>query len=284
MNYKTLKISLFLTAALFVSCHRFMPQQEQEIVAEVSGNFLYLDELQLMIPSALHAADSADFAERFIRKWITDILMYERARQNISDMSEIDRLVNEYRKSLIIHHYQQRLLEQNQLRVPTEIEIMEFYETYRNRMIMRENMLQGLLLVVPIDAPNIADVRRWLLTADEESIQKIERYSLQNAISYDYFMDRWIPLTMVTRRTPFEVQVPAQFLAASPLVEMSSSAQHYFLRISSFLTIGQEKPYELAREKIINILSARNSVEFISELENQLFNRAVSDGTAIIRN
>ena len=279
LNY----IIIVSAVVLFVSCDRFMPQQQpvREIAAEVLGNVLYLDELKQVIPPNLHASDSADFAERYIRNWATNILMYEQARRNIFDMSEIDRLVSEYRKSLIIHHYQQRLLEQSQIRRPNETEIMEFYERYRSRMRMRENMIQGIFLVVPIDAPSIDDVRRWMQRLDEEAIENIDRYSLQNAVSYDFFIDMWMPLSAVMRNAPFE-QSPAE-LRAGQLIETEDDTHRFFLRINSLLTIGQEEPFELARDRIVNILSARNNVDFISEVENQLFNRAVANGTVVIK-
>ena len=274
--------ALLIAITLFASCHhRAMSDADRVVVAEVLGNFLHLDELEQIIPPNLHASDSADFAERYIRSWATNILMYEQARRNVFDMSEIDRLVNEYRKSLIIHHYQQRLLEQSQLRRPTEREIMDFYERYRNRMRMRENMIQGMFLVVPIEVSNLADVRLWMQRADEEAIINIDRFSLQNAASYDFFMDTWMPLAAITRNAPFE-QSPADFRAGQ-LIETNDSTHRFFLRVNAFLAVGQEEPFELARDQIINILSARNNVEFISEVENQLFNRAVANGTVVIK-
>jgi len=261
-----------------------MPNVEQEIVAEVHGFILTEDNLRQVIPSHLSASDSAEFADRFIRKWATDVLMYTTARQNISDMSEIDRLVSEYRKSLIIHQYQQLLLERSQLQSPTEVEILDFYERHKSRMIARENMIKGFLLVLPIDAPRIADVRHWVTRADEESIENIERYSFQNAVSYDFFMNSWTPLASITRKTPFEIENPTRFLSSTQMAEISDSTHHYFLRISSFFTVGQIEPYDFARDNIINMLSAQNNVDFISEAENQLFDSAVADGTVRIRN
>jgi len=276
---------LFISAfLLFASCKRIMPNSEQGIVAEVHGFTLSEDDLRQVVPSHLHASDSAEFADRFIRKWATDILMYAKARQNISDMSEIDRLVNEYRKSLIIHQYQQLLVERNQPKAPTEIEIRDFYERHKAQMIARENMIKGFFLIVPIDAPRIAEVRDWVAIADEESIENLDRYSLQNAASYDFFMNTWTPLAAITRRTPFEIENPTQFLASNQMAEISDSTHHYFLRISSFFTVGQMEPYDFARENIINLLSAKGNIDFISEVENQLFNRAVANGTVRIRN
>lgn len=279
MQLKNCFISLLFTTILFTtSCNRIFPDSEKKIVAEVSGNFLYEDDLQQIIPTS-HHQDSAELADKYIRKWATDILMYEKAKQNISDMSEIDRLVNEYRKTLTIHQYQQGLVEKQKQKTPTEAEVSTFYNEYSSQMIMKENMIKGLLLVVPEDAPHIKDVRSWVTKADQEAIENIDKYSLQNAISYDYFMETWVPLVSIASKTPFEIKNPTQFLSTNQMAETSDSTHHYFLKISSYITVGQIEPYDLAHDKIVNILSTRNNAQFILEIESQLFNDAIANKT-----
>ena len=245
-------------------------------MAEVHDKYLYEDELQQIIPSGLQAEDSALVVEKYIRKWATDILMYEKAKNNISDMTEIDRLVDEYRKTLTIHQYQQRLVEQYSPQEPQEEEIRSFYERYGGQMIVKENLLKGLFLVVPADAPRMDDVRSWVKKADTESLEQIDKYTLQNAVSYDYFMDNWLPLLTITRKAPFQIVNPAEFLSAHSLAEASDSAHHYFLKISEYCTVGQQDPYDLAREKIIKVLSAQSSGELISQMEQELYQDAVA--------
>lgn len=275
-------ISFFFITFLLCSCNGKLRDSGREVVAEVYGNFLYMDDLQQIIPPDLHRSDSTELADKYIQKWATDLLMYEKAKQNISDMSEIDRLVNEYRKTLTIHQYQQRLVEQTPSKEPDEDAILEFYETYRPQMVMKENMIQGLLLVVPEDVPNINEVRQWVIKADQESIENIDKYSLQNAISYDYFMDTWIPFSTITRKTPFQIQSPTKFLSTNNLAETSDSTHHYFLKISSYAIVGQTEPYDLAKEKISNILSMKNNTQLISDLENELYKDAVANRTVKI--
>ncbi len=272
-------ILLLTILALSVSCNRILPDSDRELVAEVHGNFLYQDELQQIISPSIDSSDSTELADKYIRKWATDLLMYEKAKENISDMSDIERLVNEYRKTLIIHQYQQRLVEQRRKKEITEDEIREFYEANNKQMIVKENMIKGLLLVVPEDAPLLSDVRKWVADATQESIELIDKYSLQNAISYDYFMETWVPLSSIVKKTPFIVENPTGFLKTNNMVEASDSTHHYFLKINSYVAVGQIEPYDLAKDKIENVLSTKNNAEFILELENELYRDAVLNKT-----
>ena len=274
---KYLPLALLLIVGFLSGCNKKSPDTNRILVAEVYDNFLYLDEVEQLIPPNSLPADSAELANKYIQKWATDILVYEKAKQNISNIDEIDRLVNEYRKTLTIHQYQQGLVDRSHnTQKVTEEEMMAFYERYGNQMILKENIVKGLLLVVPVDAPNMKNVSDWVKKADEESLENIEKYSLQNAVSYDYFRDRWVPFTEISRNTIFQSINPSHFISTNNIVDANDSTYRYFLRIDNYLTAGSIEPYELAKNKIENILNTKNQAGIILNLEKELYQNALS--------
>ena len=62
-------------------------------VLEVEGKFLYQDEIDQIIPATASLIDSADIAERYIKKWVTDVLVYENAKRNINKLNDIEKRV-----------------------------------------------------------------------------------------------------------------------------------------------------------------------------------------------
>lgn len=280
--YKYLIFSLF-AAAFFVSCTSGASHEEadRQPILEVEGKFLYADEVKQVIPPNMGAKDSAEIAEGFIRKWVTDVLMYNNAQRNITNLKEIDEMVENYRKSLTIHQYQQKMIEQRLPKEPSEEELKAFYEQYSEQLILNENIIQGFLLVVPVSAPNINSVRSWVQAGNTKALENIEKYSLQNAISYDYFGDKWLPFTEILKKIPLQVEDPVNFVSSRRFVEKSDSLQHYFLRIQSFRTTGQVEPYERAREKISTILQNKLKADFILQFEKELYNDAVKNETVV---
>ena len=65
-------------------------------------------DLQSALPARLSKDDSLLFAEHYISNWVEDVLLYEKAQSNIPDNGEIEKLVENYRKALIMHTYQCR--------------------------------------------------------------------------------------------------------------------------------------------------------------------------------
>ncbi len=273
---KTSGILIFIfTIAFWTSCKHQQADTTRTPILEVEGKFLYLNDVQDIIPPNVNAKDSAEIAESFIRKWVTDVLLYENAKRNVNDKAVIDRLLEDYKKSLIIHQYQQKLIEERLPKEPSEEEIQLFYEKYSDQLQLKENIIKGILLIVPANAPQLSSVRGWMQSGNTKSLESIEKYSIKNAISYDYFANKWIPLSEVLRKIPIQIENPATFVSSHRLFEKSDSTKHYFLRIESFRTSGQTEPLEMAKDKISNLILNKLKAEFISNFETELYNDAI---------
>jgi len=266
-----------LLLAVITSCAHKTPDLERVALLEVEGKFLYLDQVQQVIPPNTTPKDSTEITKSFIKKWVTDVLMYENAKRNITNESEIDLLVEDYRKSLIIHQYQQKIIEERLPKEPSEAEMQAFYKKYSDQLELKENIIQGLLLIVPNKAQKLGSVRSWVQSGSSKSLESIEKYSIRNAISYDYFGDKWLPFAEILKKMPIQVQDPTNYVASHRFVETSDSTQHYFLRIAAYRNIGQVEPYEMAKDKIANILLNKHKSEFILKFEKELYDDAVQD-------
>ena len=270
---------ILLTILVISSCVHKTPDVARKPLLEVEGNFLYTDEVQQIIPPNVNDTDSTAIANSYIRKWVTDVLMYENAKRNITNKNEIEELVESYRKSLTIHQYQQKMIEQKLPKEPTEADMKAFYTQYSAQLVLKENIIKGLLLIIPQKAPKLNIVRTWVQSGNSKSLENIDKYSLQNAISYDYFGDKWLPLSEILKRIPLKIEDPTKFLATNRFVETSDSTEHYFLRIEAYKTTGQAEPYDMAKDRIANILLNKQKADFIAKFEKEIYNDAVANET-----
>lgn len=248
-------------------------------VLEVEGKFLYQDEIDQIIPATASLIDSADIAERYIKKWVTDVLVYENAKRNINKLNDIEKRVEEYRKSLIINEYEQALIKERLSGVVTEDEMKKFYETYKSQLISQENLIKGLLLIVPKNAPQIDKVREWVRLSNTKSLENIEKYSLKNAISFDYFMNNWTSFGEILKKAPFRIEDSGVFVRSTSFAETSDSTKMYLLRIVSSIPTGQTEPYDLAKKKISSILLNKKKSDFIIQFENDIYKDAKEEGS-----
>lgn len=270
---------VFLILFVSISCSIKEKQETNRTpFLEVAGKYLYKDEIDNIIPKNATLIDSANVADRYIQRWVTEILMYENANRNISNREKIDELVEEYRKSLIIHEYEQALVAQRLDTTVSEEEMKKFYEQYGNSMLSENDLIKGLLLIVPKDAPQIEKVREWVRIADRNSVEKIEKYSLQNALSYDYFMQEWTDFSKILKKVPLSIENTREYLSSRRFDEITDSTKHYFIKISKATFMGEKEPYEIAKKRIKNTLLNKRKSDFIINFEKSMYNDAVEKG------
>ncbi len=272
------KYFLIILVLLAVSCkEKITDTANASPVLEVAGRFLYQDEINKIIPPDASVIDSADIADRYIRKWVTEVLMYDNARRNITNLDEINKLVEEYRKSLIIHEYEQALVNQRVDPNISDTEILDFYESYKSNMLLEDNIIKGLLLILPKEAPQLDDVVSWVRAADTKALENIEEYSLKNAISFDYF-NEWTPFSEIVSKTPFVIEDSRSFVTNNRFSETSDSTKLYYLTITNAIPMGNVEPFEMAKERISNTILNKKKTDFIVDFEKSIFNDAVKQG------
>ena len=221
-------------------------------LVELDGNFLYHEDLQLVLPADLSKDDSLLFAEHYIRNWAEDVLLYEKAQSNIPNSDEIDKLVENYRKALIMHTYQQELINQTLSEEISEAELTGYYEKHQELFKVERPLMKGLFIKVPLTAPQLGSVRRW----------------------YEYFYDKWVPITEVMDLMPLKVPDAGEYLNKNRHVELKDTAFHYFLNVSDYRAVGEQEPYEFARTQVKDMMLNMKQVEFMKQVKEDLYRRA----------
>lgn len=270
------KTGLLLISLLFcVSCTDKHDHKGQTPLVEVDGNFLYKEDLQAVFPAGLSKDDSLLFAEHYIRSWVEDVLLFNQAQSNIPDNGEIDKLVANYRKALIMHTYQQELISQKLSGEIPEQEIADYYEKNKELFKLDRPLMKGLFIKVPLTAPQLGNVRKWYKTETQDAVEHLEKYSLQNAVKYEYFYDKWVPVSEVLDMLPLKVPDVDEYLDKNRHVELKDTAFHYFLNVSDYRPMGEQEPYEFARGQVKDMLLNVKQVEFMKQVKDDLYQRAV---------
>ena len=181
-----------------------------------------------------------------------------------------------------MHTYQEELVNQKLANDISEEEINAYYEKNKELFRLDNPLVKGLFIKVPLSSPDLGNVRVWYRKNNQDVIEKLEKYSLRNAVSYDYFYDRWTSVPDVAAKIPLKVlDTDANYLDKNRNVEVKDTAFCYFLHIEDFLGKDKQKPLDFARDEIKEILINLKRVEFINKVKEDLYQRA-SDRNKII--
>ncbi|MCQ4914493.1 peptidylprolyl isomerase [Bacteroides nordii] len=280
-----MRITGLLLVSLFfcISCTEKHDHRGKTPLVEVNGTFLYKEDLQSVLPAGLTKDDSLLFAEHYIRTWVEDLLLYEKAQNNIPDNEEIDRLVENYRKALIMHTYQEELIGQRLTKDIPEQEIAEYYEKNKELFKLDRPLVKGLFIKVPLTAPQLINVRKWYKSEAQEAVEHLEKYSFQNAVKYEYFYDKWVSLADILDLIPLKTDSPEEYINKNRHVELKDTAFYYFLNVSDYRAVGEQEPYEFAMPEAKDMLVNIKRVDFMRQVKDDLYKRAI-DRKKIIYN
>lgn len=271
--YIVLIVSLIGT--LFTSCEERVDHYGRTPILGVDKVYLYKEDLSQLYAIGNTIDDSIAFVNEYVCHWLEDALLYRMARRNVPDSKEVERLVENYRKSLLLNIYQDNLIHQQLRSEIAEDEISGFYESNSELFLLDEPMLQGLFLKVSKTAPSLASVRKWLKGGTSEDMENLEKYTITNAIVYDYFIDTWRTLDALAAKMPIASDDLLSRLKKNNFVEISDTAAFYFVSSTALLDKGGKMPLDIAKDKICELLVNSKKADFIKKAKYDLLMQAV---------
>ena len=269
-------IIIILGLSILNSCNLFEERRLSGTAAEYNGKTITLKQLQLLT-TGLTPEDSTRVAEQYIRQWAIDLIEYDIAKDQTN--KTIESLVEDYRRSLYLHEYEERLVAQYMPRIIEDSVIQSFYDMHRNHFILPETIIQGVLLVIPHDAPNMAELRKRIQHPDvEENIEWLEKFAYQYAVGYELFLDDWKNTNAVIVHIPLGVNELNKQLRTKRQIEVQDSVNTFILQVTDMHPEGAQMPLAYARKEIENILLHERQIEFLQREREALYNQAIKEG------
>ncbi len=250
-------------------------------IVEIGTDVLYVEDIEQVLPLGLSEADSTLFARQFIKNWAQDVLFYQNAIRNIPDTKDIDRLVENYRRSLIEHEYQRRLIEQKFSSEIADEDIEQFYNDNQRLFVLDESLLKGLFLKISNRSHDLSDIRKLYTQQDDESFEEIEKYSIRNAARCEFFYDNWRTVAEIEVLLP-QLDKPLEtMLKEKGNFEFKDEEYIYLLNVSEYAPKGGIEPLDHARSRIRGLLINSNEVSYMRKIKEDLYDAAIEKNRII---
>lgn len=269
---------IILIAGIFLRCSRKEIIDEKPL-AKVFDKYLYPSNLKDIIPVNISPSDSSILVNDYIDKWIRKQLLLRRAELNLTDEEKnVDKQLENYRSSLLIFKYEQSLIKQKLDTVITMEEIEKYYSDNPANFLLNNNIVKAIFLMVPRDAPDLRDLRRWYRNDTDDNLKKLEAYAFQYAEIYDYFDDGWVDFSEIEKNLPVRIDNPQNLLKYRKYYEVRDSTYFYFLNIKDYKLLGSVAPLSYVIQDIRTIIINKRKITQVKRLESNIYNDALNRG------
>src|SRR5690554_2227187 len=258
---------------------------EDKVIAEVGSKKLLLSEIAAVVPDEIDDKDSAVFAEDYIRKWIRQELMLKKAEENLSiELKNVNRELEEYRNSLIIFRYKNELMAQRIDTTVSKAEILKYYNDYLENFKLNTNIVKAIYIKIPAEFANPEELKKMSSNSTQEGIDEIRDYCLQYAKGFDIFTEQWVDVERVMNNIPTTIKNMEQFLRNNKYMEYQDSSSYYLVAIHDYLLRNEQSPEEFVRQDIKNLILNRRKMEFLKNLENNIYQEGINRNSFKIYN
>lgn len=281
------KILLAAAVAGMTSC-RDLPDYlvSDNTVAKVGRKELKTNEIIEAMPANVSGDDSASFVRLYVERWLVRQLKVEEADELFSGSeADIDRMVEEYRHSLLMRKVDQYYVEQQMSADFTDKDIADYYNTHKADFILDRTLVKGRVL--RFDAAyrqSKALMAQMREAATSQSAAKtLSEICEKNGFELVDKRSEWVGFSdFLTYLPAAQSQDNEHLLDKTGIQQIDAGDKRYYFDFTSVCRKGNVAPLEVVSENIRRILITQRRSEIIKAHEEQIVSEAISSGHARI--
>ncbi len=224
-------------------------------------------------------ADSLALLQVLVEGWVREQLLLQQAEDQLTeDLKTFDAQLENYRKSLLIHAYQERMLA---TRLDTQLsrqEMEAYYQQNQHDFLLKYNIVQYASVTLPRNHKDAGKVRQWLQSDKPADANKLMEFCQKYAYGYRLTDTNWVRMDELEQIFPLVYPSQEIFLQKHRFTEVSDSLKTHFIRIHNVRRKETLSPISFEMSNIRMILLNQRKQQILKQLETELYNEAQANG------
>lgn len=277
------KLAYFFLLIAFSSCQFFdLGKKENTIekpIASVNNNYLYSKDIETLIPSNLSEKDSVLIVRSIINNWAVQELLKQKAEENLTQQENTtyNKLVQDYKESLLVNGYKERLIHQQLDTIISEDEIDVYYDANHVNFRLNEELIKIKYLHFGNNLLDQKEIIKHFKSNDYDDLIALENQEL-NFKAINLNDSTWIRLEDVLLKIPkFKEESREYLLKKSKYIQKEDSLGLYLVAVKDVLKRNDIAPKNYITPTIKQMILHKRKLELIRDIEKTLLNDAIQN-------
>jgi hypothetical protein len=260
-----------LGTCILLACKKGETKVGDVVVASVYDKNLYLSELSDIVPEGVVANDSALLASAYIKRWSLDELMMYQAERNVTYDEDLDKLVRDYRASLVRFSFEQKLIKEQLDSTISEQELRTFLEANQDQFQLESTILRAYILKVPDTAPISEFNKLWSDKGADSSaklVAEASKWATVNMLN----KEKWYRLDEVKGLLP-KGTLTADNISAGKEGSIREGNFVYYYRVHEAVRNKQTAPFEYSRERAVVLILHQRKAQIIEKWKTDSYDK-----------
>ena len=249
-------------------------EDNDQLLARVHNISLYLSELEGMFPHRTTAQDSNLIINSYVERWVRDALLLYEAEKNIPKDLNIDKLVQDYRASLVLHNYEKILVDQLLDSSVSREELMAFYEENKEQYQLETPILRCQYIKIPLPVPNAATLRAFWNSKSEEDLANLQGYCAENAVAYQLADSTWHRFDNIADELPAGT-ISSKNVRAKLSIQSRDDTYQYYFRVLEVRNTKEIAPLAFIEEQARKVILRQRKIQLLEKKKEEMYDLAL---------
>ena len=268
-------LSYLLIFSIFLSCST---DQEESYLASYKEDYLTIEKVTLEMPD--NVSDSASYVSEYVNKWLRDKVVVNKAKLYI-DEQEVSLLesVEKYKNNLLIYRYQKELIDNQFDTTVNKSDIQSYYKEYITDFILYKDIIKARLIVLDKDALSKVKIERLISAKGNENLNELIDICEMYAVNYFLNDSAWVYFSEFSHKLPLSERESNKILSrTNKTYSFTDDNFVYILFVKDYQIKGSNSPLTFVFNNIRSLLQNKNKIKFINDIEDKLYQEAISSG------
>jgi hypothetical protein len=196
----------------------------------------------------------------------------------VAEEKDVEALINDYRKSLLIYRYQQKIVSERIDTFVSEDEMKYYFNSHPDDFSLIQPIVRINYIKIKSDSRELNKIKSLLKSNTAVDKTRLFQFCVTHAEKQFLDEEAWLLLDEVRKEIPIETYNDEHFLKNNKFVEINENDVVYLLRIFDYRIQNGPSEYAFEKEKIRSIIIQQRKNAFLKKLEEDLVKDAEAEG------
>ena len=271
---------IMATALILSGCDTQITKDETRtepvLLAQVFAYKLYFDDIRDLIQGYTTAEDSIQQVRSLTDHWVRDRLLLVEAEKNFPKEANMNKLLEDYRQSLLRHFFEQRIIEERLDTVITENDLQRYYEANKEQHRLESGILRGYYFKIKKPLGRNDKILTWWKTFPEYHYDEVIAFAAKHAKTNWSDSTKWHEMHMLTQLFPEGTLSAAAIRSNRGVVKEDRD----FIHLLYPLEVYHERdiaPLSRVRPQASRYIIHQRELELLERIKKEIYDRDIQN-------
>jgi glutaredoxin 2 len=252
--------------------------KNDRLLAKAGNRSLYMSDLENLLSNNARKDDSARLVNAYIDRWARESAMMLEAEKLVAKDANMDKMVNEYRASLLLAKYESNLIEMNVDTIINDAEIRDYYDHNKSKFELEQKIVRCHFVKIKKDTPKLKDAEKWWNSKKDSDFLAFKKFATTYAEKVILNDNVWYSLDDLNALLPKGSNIDSK---KEVIIRGEKTDYNYFLRVLE-LVDKQTAPLDYVKDQIRKMIFHNRKAKKLDEQRRITYDKAVQQSNVKI--